>query len=406
MAKKSAALPLMPADVARRLLLDGLGLGADPARRATPSAVRRVVEQMGFVQVDTINSVERAHHHILASRLDGYRPAHLARLIERDRSLFEHWTHDAAVIPSAWLRYWRPRFDWFRKRVAAPGTRSYARMGEDPSRVLREVRRRIRREGPLRSRDFEGGANVRGDWWDWKPHKVALEVLWRTGELAITRRESFQKVYDLFERAYPDHDPRNRATAAELRDWVGTETLARLGTATPRELAGYLSLMDLGTADAWCRRAARAGSIVAVQVAAADGSEPRAAFALPDWTRRARRTPGPPERTRLLNPFDPTLRDRDRTRRLFGFEYTLEVFVPAAKRRYGYYVMPILEGERLVGRLEPKLHRDRDLLEIRKLWWEPGARPTVKRKRALREALDLFASQIGASRWNVPLGAL
>jgi hypothetical protein len=137
-----------------------------------------------------------------------------------------------------------------------------------------------------------------------------------------------------------------------------------------------------------------------VKVEAVDGTA-RNAWAVPDWEERAANLPPAPPRIRLLSPFDPILRDRRRCLRLFGFDYRFEAFVPEAQRQHGYYVLPILEGERLVGRLDPKLHRDRGLLEVRGLWWEPGLRKSKARQAALEAALDRLARFVGAERWSI-----
>ncbi len=181
--------------------------------------MHRLIERLGFVQLDTINVVERAHQHILFTRLDEYRPAHLTRLLERDRKLFEHWTHDASVIPIDWFRYWRLRFRRYRERGLGANPWWARRMGGEPERVIEHVRRRIEREGALMSKDFEHrwskeapssadtGKSVAssepsesGAWWGWKPQKAALEYLWRVGELSVAGRINFHKVYDLTER--------------------------------------------------------------------------------------------------------------------------------------------------------------------------------------------------------------
>jgi uncharacterized protein YcaQ len=394
----ASPLPVVPAATARRLLLQAQGLLADPARRATPAAVYRQIERMGFVQVDSINVVERAHHHILLSRFDHYRPAMLEKLLERDRKLFEHWTHDAAVIPVPWLRYWLPRFDRFRERWSSRWAR---RLGPEPEKMIAHVRGRIAREGPLMSKDFEHDGGPRpGSWWSWKPQKMALEYLWRTGELSVAKRVNFQKVYDLMERTFPHLDFADRPTREELVDWACREALARLVVATPAELARLFEAVDVKAAQSWCEQARLSGDVAEVVVEPLNGEKPRRAYALPDWRSRARRAQDAPDRIRLLSPFEPVLRDRSRTLQLFGFDYRLEAFVPAAQRRFGYYVLPILEGDRLVGRIDPKLQREHGALEIRGLWWEPGVRPTRARTRRLRSALDLFSQQLGADDWR------
>ena len=394
--------PQITAAQARTLLLDAQGLLEDPARRATLKTVERLVKKLGFVQVDSISRVERAHHLTLGARLDGYRPALLDRLAFEKRALFEHWTHDAALIPIALFPHWKPRFPVFAER--AQRMRWYReRMGDDPARTIARVHRRISREGPLRARDFERGAErpAKG-WWDWTPEKMALEFLWRTGRLAIAGRESFHKVYDLTERVLPGAHAEPAPSAEAHVEWACRSALERLGVATPSELAAFWAAIPVARASAWCREAVSAGRAVNVSVYGSNGAVPRGAFALPDWEERLRRAKPTPERTRLLSPFDPLLRDRKRLERLFGFDYRFEAFVPAAKRRYGYYVLPILERERFVGRLDPRHDRERSVLVVEKLHWEPGVRPTRARLRALDDALAGLASRIGASSVELP----
>lgn len=396
-------LPVVPAATARRLLLGAQGLLDDPRRKATPDVLYDLIERMGFVQIDSINVVERAHHLTLAARLQGYRPALLERLLERERRLFEHWTHDASAIPTVWYPHWKPRFERYRQRVLRHPW-WLERMGPDPFKVFAQVRKRMEKEGPLMTKDFEDERPAGTDktWWGWKPQKAALEYLWRTGEAAISGRVSFHKVYDLAERVYPVGHAASAPSEDEHVTWACRTALDRLGIATPGELASFWDAIEIEDAKEWCRRAAAAGEIVPVQVETVDGSRPQASFAVPDWESRAATLPPAPPRVRLLSPFDPILRDRRRSLRLFGFDYRFEAFVPEPKRQYGYYVLPILEGERLIGRLDPKLHRGEGLLEIRKIWWEPGVRESKGRWAALEAAVDRLARFTGAEWWSTP----
>jgi len=387
-------LDRLPASLAARLLLDAQGLCTDPARKATKRELAKTIDTLGFVQVDTINIVARAHDLTLFSRLDGYRPGLLQELLEKDRALFEHWTHDASIIPTRWYAHWKPRFARAFARIEAhPWWEE--RLGGCPEEILDHVRTRIRDEGPLKSVDFEHEGE-RGTWWAWKPAKAALECLWRTGELAIAGREHFHKRYDLAERVHPEAHGLPVPDPEAHLEWACSTAAERLVIFTARELAAFWDEAPLKAASEWCAEAQRQGRIVPVEVASLDGAAPQVAFALPDWSARLKEIPEPRSRMRLLCPFDPFLRDRARCLRRFGFDYRFEAFTPAPQRRFGYYVLPLLEGERLVGRLDPKLHRDRDVLEIRGLWWEPGIKPTRIRLKRLREALERLALFTGA----------
>lgn len=393
--------PIMTAEEARLLLLGAQSLLHDPSRRATLTSLDTLIRAMGFVQIDTINTVERAHHLTLASRLDGYRQHMLHDLLESKRTLFEHWTHDASAIPVEWFAHWKPRFARYRKRVRE-NKWWQKRIGDNPTRMIRHVMKRIEREGPLLSRDFEHQPTTvppaEKGWWGWKPQKAALEYLWRSGELAITKRINFQKAYDLTHRVYPEHHAAARPAKADHIDWACRSALDRLGVATPKELADFWNALYAEECKKWCERAEKQGEIVCVLVESADGSKPVEAFAPHDWRKRIAKLPSAPDRMRLLNPFDPILRDRKRAMRLFKFDYRFEAFVPEAKRVHGYYVMPILEGDRLVGRIDPKFDRAHGTLLVRNIWWEKGIKPTRPRKNALNEAIERLASFIGASK--------
>ena len=356
---------------------------------------------MGFVQLDSINYVERAHHLTLGSRLDAYDREHFTHLLEAKRHLFEHWTHDASAIPTAWFRHWKPRFLQYDTKLRQ-NTWFAARMGGEPDKMLAHVRDRLVREGPLRSQDFEHDRHGQpAGWWGWKPQKAALEYLWFTGELMVTRREKFQKVYDLTERVLPESATLAHPSEAEQIEWACRTAFERLVLATPKEIADFWHAITLAQARQWCEQAVKSGDIVAVMIEATNGEKPRASFALSDWQARLRQLPDAPERMRLLSPFDPVMRDRVRVARLFGFDYRFEAFVPEPQRQYGYYVLPILEGDQLVGRIDPKFQRERGTLEVRKVYWEPTIKVTKARQKKLDEALMRLANLIGADHVEI-----
>ncbi|GMV41430.1 MAG: hypothetical protein AMXMBFR64_31460 [Myxococcales bacterium] len=383
------ARPCISAAEARRLFL-----GAQALLEPHGGDLLGLVERLGFVQLDSIRVVAHAHDLTLLARRPSYRPAELAALTESQRSLFEGFTHDASLIPTRWYGWWKPRFMRDDARIRANAWwRSL--LGDSCDAVCEHVLERIEREGPLGSADFEH-PEKRGTWWSWKPQKAALDYLWRIGRLAVSGRVGFHKRYDLPERVLP---AAHAAPAPDLRawtEWACATAAERLAVFTPRELAGYFAHVDTATARRWCERAAAEERVVPVVVEAADGSAPQEAFATAEWQETWRALPEPAPGMRLLSPFDPILRDRDRALRRFAFDYRFEAFTPAPKRRYGYYVMPLLEGDRLVGRLDAKLHRARRVLEVKALHWEPGVKATKARRAALRGALERVAAFGGA----------
>jgi len=385
-----APLPISNAN-ARRLFLERHALSTPAAPEFCADRTLELVKHLGFVQLDSINTVERAHHLILFSRAPGYRREHLTDLHHQRRDLFEHWTHDASLIPMEFYPHWRHRFAAAKKRIEE-NPRWQERIGPDGVNVIRKVRARIRRDGPVMARDFEDKG--KGSWWGWGPSKTALETLWRTGELAIARREGFEKVYDLAERVIPEDTRRERPSLATSTDFLCRAALARLGFATPLEIAAFWRLVPIDKARAWAAQALKQGTVVEVAIEDVDGAI-RKALALPGIEAHIAEAPEPPATTRILSPFDPAIRDRARAMRLFGFDYRIEVFVPEKKRRYGYYVLPLLEGTRFIGRADVKAHRAEGRLEIKGFWSEPGIKLTKARETNIRRALTELARFTG-----------
>jgi uncharacterized protein YcaQ len=379
---------------ARRLLLYVHGLSFAPHKPLTWPALLQLIEHVGFVQVDSINTVERAHHMILFARNQTYRQSQLTHLLEDERAVFENWTHDAALIPTTLYRYWKPRFAHERERLRT-AWRQRRRPGFEDH--VEQVLQHIRVHGPVMARDLgtEQRKGAQG-WWDWHPSKTALEYLWRCGDLAITRRHGFQKVYDLAERVIPAamhaiDMPSHQAVV----DWACRSALERLGFATPKDIAGFWATVSTAEVQAWCQRQLGNG-ITRIMVACADSSPPRLMYGRSDLADLLTKVPPPPRRLRFLSPFDPLVRDRLRIRRLFNFDYRIEVFVPEAQRRYGYYVFPILQGDRFIGRIDIKHRRQEGRLTVTALWLEPGQRFTQGRQQDLHLALERLQQFIGA----------
>jgi uncharacterized protein len=382
---EGAGPPLgIPAAAARRLVLHLQGLADPPRRRLTAAGLLELILRLGFLQVDSISTVERAHHMILFARNEAYRPALLARLLEDERQLFEHWAHRvAAILPMRFYPWWQVRF----AREQAAIEETFRRwQGEGVEGELARVHALIREGGPILARDLapERGRPA-GGWWDWHDGKAALELLWRSGRLAIAGRAGFQKIYDLPERVIPEAARGEPPAEAAMIDWACRAALERLGFATPSEIARFFGLVTIAEAAAWCAR--EDGGAIPARLEGMDGTA-RKVVARPDLPELLAALPAPPGRMRALNPFDPVLRDRARLQRLFGFDYRIEVFVPAPRRRYGYYVFPLLDGERLVGRIDMRADRTRGDLVVTALWPEPGCRFGAGRMQRLEAELE------------------
>ncbi len=399
MTKASKTVEIISNAQARRVLLNLQGLGELP-QRSSARAVQTVVQRLGYVQIDSINVLERAHHLILGARLAQYRHEHFTHALEKSRGLFEHWTHDASAIPTKWFAHWKHRFARYNQRVERSAWWREQFRG-DAAPILRRTLARVRREGPLRTRDFAAPTGHKsGGWWQWHPEKAALEHLWRSGRLAISKRERFEKVYDLVERVLPHALDQPKSSEGAHVEWACREAINRLGIASAKEIANFFRAITLAQAVAWCARALEHGELVQVVVAPDTKrgtvalSKLAKCFALPNWREFAHETQG--NSMILLCPFDPVVRDRARLLRLFHFDYRFEAFTPAAKRKHGYYVLPLLQGDEMVGRADLQFDRQRGVLVVRGLWWMNSVGNTAKRKRQLADALDGLAQQIGA----------
>ncbi|WP_299661462.1 crosslink repair DNA glycosylase YcaQ family protein [uncultured Ruegeria sp.] len=372
---------------ARALFMDRHALLEQPTGSSKGDDLLHLIHRLGFVQLDSINTVARAHDMILYARRPSYRARHLKRLYERDRVLFEHWTHDAAVIPMEFYRHWHLRFlrdaDMLKARW-----KNWRRDGFE--KKFDTVLNHIRDHGPVGSSDVgKDEKKGSGGWWDWHPSKTALEYLWRSGALTVVGRDGFQKRYDLTERVIetrlcPGNIP---CDTDQTVDWLCNSALDRLGFATSGELAAFWDTVSAAEAKTWCEQALTKGEIEEFAVVGADGKD-RKVFARPGMCEQAAALPNAPGRIRVLSPFDPMLRDRNRAERLFGYHYRIEVFVPEPRRVYGYYVFPLMEGDRLIGRIDMKAHRDRGVLHIRAVWPERSIRWSDAKSRRLEAELD------------------
>ena len=384
----------IPNRAARQLWLQVNGLGDTPTGSLDLEAL---IHSLGFVQLDTIQVVARAHHHILWSRNQNYREPMMDACLAKDRAVFEHFTHDASVLPMAFLPMWQRQFRRMRDKVSRSSWFG-KHLADDH---LDHIRRRIRDEGPLSTHDFDTKIQGAREMWKRPPHKIGLDYLWYAGELATCHREGFTKYYDLAERVFPEALLAQDIPDQEQIDWLCQAALDRIAVGTQGEIRKFWDATEVSEVSEWAERCA--SSLVPVQIESADGGWTTALAAFDIEERLARLTP-PTSRLRILNPFDPAIRDRVRLKRLFGFDYTVEMFVPAAKRIWGYYVYPLLEGDRFVGRIEAKADRKQDRLTVQNLWWEQGVRVTAPRQAKLDSELVRLARLAGVSKivWQVP----
>lgn len=387
----------------RRLVLERQGLTRRAAFGSGLAGTARAIERLGYVQIDTISVASRAHDHVLQARVPGYRPALLERL-QREHRVFEYWAHAAAYLPMRDYRFAIPRMRDMRAR-----RERWVRSRDE--RLMNEVLERVRRDGPMQTRDFEAPAGHRGGWWEWKPAKRALEQLFMQGDLIVVGRNGFQKVYDVPERALPDWVDTRAPTLEEYAGHLVQRHLEACGFASVRACTYQRRTPGLSDAVHDVLEAARgSGALCRLALPAPE----RAVYVDPDALEAV--VPGVRRRALLLSPFDNLVILRYRCLTLFGLDYQLECYLPAAKRRFGYFCLPVLYHDRLIGRADCKAHRRAGYLEVKRLFIE---QERVFDKEgdvalpAIAEALAALAAHNGCSdvqiadvqprRWLAPL---
>ncbi len=382
----------MSAAEARRIAVRAQGLGRARSSAASGTrAIMNVFERIGLIQIDSVNVIVRSHYFPLFSRLGSYDITLLERLVweRRGRRLFEYWGHEASLIPLAL----HPLFRWRMER-ARRGEGTWGRIAsiarEKPDYV-RSILREVTERGPLASGDIAEHRRSGGGWWGWSEVKTALEYLFWSGALTTAKRRNFERLYDLPERVFaaeilalptPDEPTAKRellriasralgvATRADLRDYFRLEADANVRI---DELVDAGDLLPIGV-EGWPQPAYLARDTVI----------PRRAHA-----------------STLLSPFDSLVWRRERDRRVFGFDYRIEIYVPAHKRVHGYYVLPFLHGDRLAARIDAKARRDTGVLDIIAVHFEDD-RPAAELREALRSELGALAAWLGLADVRVP----
>ena len=356
------------------------------------------IQRMGVLQIDTIHVVARSPYIVLWSRLGAFDPDLLMRALEQ-RRIFEYWSHEASFLPLEHLPYSRVLM---LQKDPNPRRVRYVTWRADNAAIADPVLTRAVAAGEIRSADFAREVPGSGQgWWDWKPEKLALEMLFMLGELTVARRENFHRIYRRFEDQFPELDDGALPGEEAVADQHVRVAARALGVASVAWIADYFRRPQAETKAAVGRLVA-GGELRAVDI---EGIGPGYLTAdTPALLDEIRAGSHRPTGTVLLSPFDPIVWHRARALALFDFDYRIECYTPAAKRRYGYFSLPILHEGRLVGRLDPKAHRRERRLEVRAIHLEPGIEITANLLDGIARALVAFAAwqelddiEIGAS---------
>lgn len=349
-------------DAVRGLMIAAQGLDDRPRPPADRESVRSIIRQIHMLQIDSISVVARAPYFVLWSRLGDYDPDWLDEL-HRDGALFEYWSNANCFLPiedyalyraGSWIVDLRRPQEWLDQ---------HADLAE---RVLDH----IRVYGGARASEFKRLDGQKSTWENPKEEQIALDYLVYVGELMVRERQNFQRVYDLRERVFPGADQVPRVTRDAANDQFVLYTIQALGVAKAEWIAHYFRLKS-AHARAALKRLEKQQRVLTVTVEGWDVP----GYIHPDQLPRVEAAAAgdiPRSRTTLLSPFDPLVWDNRRANDVFGFDYTIEFYFPAAKRKYGYYSLPILYDNRLIGRLDPKAHRKEGVFEVKALHLEPG----------------------------------
>ncbi len=379
-------------DTARKLILWKQAFHNQP--NPEKSEILNIIRRLGCIQIDTINVVERSHYMTFWSRLGPYDKEHLDQLLHPDRKVFEYWAHAASIIPIEHYRYFTPTMKQNRQRAKTQAERWL----KGKTHLLDEVLEQIRQNGPMSSKDFkqERQREKRTGWWNWKPAKTALEILFNAGILMVAYRKRFQRYYDLTENVLPTDTDLTEPTSEERRRFFMEKTLDAWGVAKPNDVSSYYyqwsTRASLGTKELEQTLRDLQTDDVIMEVTIKGLNDPY--YMLTNDCEVAESiTAGENEgfnKVTFLSPFDNLTWNRNRTQTFFNFTPKLEAYLPKEKRQYGYYNMNILYGDQIVGRLDPKAHRDKETIEVKLLHLEEDFKPDREFEGKLEDAFKSF----------------
>ena len=390
--KSAVASPItISLDEARWIALRAQGL----ADNATPfgrgkAAVLKTIRHLGYVQVDPISVLQRAHHHVLWSRVPDYSLEMLHTLQSPEGAVFEYWNHAASYLPMSDFRFSLPLMRRHRTEL------HWSYGSPELEAAMRRMKRLIQKNGALKSSDVESAGSVTGWAAPGKIERRALHELWMRGDIMIRSRQGIEKVFDLPGRVLPPLTDLTRPSKREAAEFHVRRGLRALGVARIPELHYLHDAGRAGDIRAALAKLVKGGEVIELRLT---GMPDVAVFALRAALELA--VPLQEKFVRFLSPFDNLTIQRKRLKWLFGFDYTVEIYVPPAKRKYGYFVLPILWGDRLIGRMDAKADRPARRLLIHNLVFEPGFADWKEAKPAFRESLDRFAEFQQCDAWRV-----
>jgi uncharacterized protein YcaQ len=375
------SIPDITLETARNLTLKAQGFTRLPEKAADKESIVQTIRRLNFLQIDTINIVARAPYFSLFSRIGDFDPGWLDESLAEKR-IFEYWAHEASFLPIEDYPYHRRLM---LERLRHPRYYHwYERNKGECDRLLTYVRE----NGPVRSADFERQDGRKGSWWDWKFEKDALEFWFCAGELMIARREKFQRVYDLRECVLPEWRDADAPPLEDTLRYLVMKSVGALGVCKREWVNDYFRLPK-GKVIEILDGLLQEGELIQVNV---EGwPEPALLRAADEQLITGKNESDTANLTTLLSPFDSLICDRKRTKQLFDFDFSLECYLPPAKRKYGYFLLPILYHGQLVGRLDAKAHRKEGIFEVKGLFWEQNGKNDETLKTEVYSAIQRCA---------------
>jgi uncharacterized protein YcaQ len=399
--KSKSRIAVISPEQARLLALRSQGLLGNDFGKGKKGALS-AIEHTGYIQIDTLSVAARAHHHTLWARVPGYKESYLNELMEKDRAVFEYWSHAASYLPMSDYRFSLPR-----KKSYADGKSHW--FGQD-KKMQKYVLDRIRSEGALQSKDFEFKRSGPGNWYEWKPAKKALEQLFMEGKLMVVKRQAFQKVYDLTERVLPANADTTMPTEKEYAEYVVMKAVQSNGIVEEKEISYLRKGLKEPVAKA-LKKLLKDERLVEVQiqgddkttfVLAPEGPEPSAPNGIIGRIDKIGRIysdkkPG----IHILSPFDNLIIQRKRIQRLFNFDYVIECYLPEPKRKFGYFCLPVLYGDKFIGRFDPKADRAEKVFHIKQMHFENGFKAGEDFNREFALKLKEYAAFTGCEEVRI-----
>jgi uncharacterized protein len=385
-------------ETAKRLMLNAQLLDGTTNLSKGKKGVLEIMERLGYVQIDSLSVVKRAHHHVLWTRMRDYNESMLDDLLAKDRKVFEYWGHAVCYLPMTDYRFYLPRMRNFSDPKTSWGKKRLHMAGH----LMQPILDTIRDEGPKSSKDFtpqKGEPVVTGDSFLPQLVRIALDLLFWRGDLMISERKSFRKVFDLKERVLPKNTDTTYPNDDELGTFFVRRSLSALGIVTEKEILSFMQPEGMRDSDIRATsngvikreldKQLKLGQVVQVEINEIPGV---IHYTYAESLDKIKKIMDLEPQVTFLSPFDNLVIRRERIKRLFDFEYTIECYVPAAKRKYGYFVLPVLWKDQLVARFDPKTDKKTKTLLVQNLVYEPGFNDKNQFEHTFNAELETFAT--------------